>query len=81
MIVWLRVNSLPNDKILDVIKLKAFADDKSTIAEMTGSLFDRDENTVGKRENAGFQNFLLFPQGFPKPKGFPLRLLKVEIVW
>ena len=41
--------------------------------------FDRLENTVGKGENAGYQQFLLFPQCFPKPS--PLGLLKVETVW
>ena len=54
-------------QILDMTKLKAFADDKSNIAKMTISLFDRVENTVGKGENAGYQHFLFFPQGFPKP--------------
>ena len=28
--------------------------------------FDRVENIVGKRENAGYQHFLLFPQCFQK---------------
>ena len=32
-----------------------------TFINLTISLFDRVENTVGKRENAGNQNFLLFP--------------------
>ena len=48
----LPVNSLPNYKILDVTKLKAFADDKLNIAKMMISPFDRVENTVGKGENA-----------------------------
>ena len=34
---------LPNDKFLDVNKLKAFADDRLNIAKMTISLFDRVE--------------------------------------
>ena len=42
---------------LDKSKLKAFA-------EMTSSLLDRVENTVGKGGNAGYQHFLLFPQCF-----------------
>ena len=33
---------------------------------MTISLSDTVENTVRKGENAGYQHFLLFPQGFPK---------------
>ena len=55
-------NSLPNDKISDQSKLKAFADDKIDVVEMMISLLDRVENTAGKRENAGYQHFLLFPQ-------------------
>ena len=39
---WL--NSLPNDKILDLTKLKAFADDKMNEAQMMISIFDRLEN-------------------------------------
>ena len=39
-------NSLPDDKILDVTKLKAFADDKLNVAKMESSLFDRVENTM-----------------------------------
>ena len=30
------------------------------------SVFDRVENIVGKGENAGYQNFLLYPQCFEK---------------
>ena len=30
------------------------------------SVFDREENIVGKGENAGYQHFLLFPQCFQK---------------
>ena len=59
-------NTLPNDKILDVTKLKAFADDKLNVTKMMISLYDRVENTLGKGENAGDQHFLLFPQFFSK---------------
>ena len=48
-----RCNSLPEDKILDVTKLKAFADNKLTVAKMMISLFDRVENAAGKGENDG----------------------------
>ena len=48
------VNSLPNDKILDPIKLKAFADDKLNVARMMISVLHTVENTVGKGENAGY---------------------------
>ena len=61
------VNPLPNDKILDVTKLKAFSDDKLNTAKVMICLFDRVENNVGKGENAAYQHFLLFPQCFPMP--------------
>ena len=44
------VNPLPNNKILDVTKLKAFADDKLNIDEMMISLFDRVETLREKEE-------------------------------
>ena len=60
-------NPLPNEKLSEVTKLKAFADDKLNIVKMVITLFDRVENTVEKGENAGYQHFLLFQQSFPKP--------------
>ena len=60
--IMMKLNSLPNNKILDLTKLEAFAADKLNVAKMTISLFDRVENTGGKRENAGYQHFLPFPQ-------------------
>ena len=63
---WSRIDSLPNDKILDATKLKAFADDKINLVQLMISVFDRVENIVGKGENAGYQHFLLFPQCFQK---------------
>ena len=59
--------------------IEAFADDKLNVDKMTISVFDRIENTVGKREIVGYQHFLLFPQCFPKPSS--LGSLKVGIVW
>ena len=56
--------SLPNDKILDMTKLKAFADDELGLAKMTIYLYDGVENTVGKGGNAGNQYFLLFLKCF-----------------
>ena len=44
------LNFFPNDKILDITKLKTFADDKINVAQMMISLFDRVENIVGKGE-------------------------------
>ena len=78
-IVSVQCNRLPNNKIWDVIKLKAFADDKLNVGNMKISLFDREENCVGKGENTGYQHFLLFPQCFPNPTYFGS--LKVGIVW
>ena len=58
-------------------KLKAFADYKLNIAQMTISLFDRvgEENPVEKGENAGYQQFLFFPQDFPKPSSLGFKSL------
>ena len=41
------LNSLPTDKILDVSKLKAFADNKLNFAKMMISLLEK--KTQGKR--------------------------------
>ena len=60
------LNSLPNDKILDMTKLKAFADDKINVAQIMISVFDWVEDIVGQGENASNQHFLLFPQCFQK---------------
>ena len=72
-------NSFPNKKILDVTKLKQFADDKLNIARMMISLLERVENIVGKGKNVGYQHFLLFLQCLPKPSSYGS--LKVGIVW
>ena len=73
------INSLPNDKILDWPKLKAFADDKTNVNEKFIFGLERVENIVGKGENAGYQHFLLILQCFQKPS-VP-GSLKVGIVW
>ena len=73
------LNPLPDDKILDWSKLKAFADDNLNVAKMMISLYDRVEKIVGKGENAGYQHFLLFPQCFQKAS-FP-EASKGVIVW
>ena len=72
-------NSLPNSKILDVTKFKAFTDNKLNVAKIMISLLDRTENTVGKGKNAGYQPSLFFLQCFPKPSS--LRSLKAGTVW
>ena len=53
------INSLPNDKVLDLTKLKAFADNKINVTQMLKFSLGRVEN-VEKGENAGYQHFLLF---------------------
>ena len=59
---------LPNNKILDLSKLKANADDKIlvNVIEKLKPDFRRVENVVGIRENVGYQHFLLFLQCFQK---------------
>ena len=71
----LEFNSLPNNKVLDFNKLKAFADMKLNIAKMMISVFDKVENFVGNRENAGYHHFLLFPTMFSK--AFFFRVVKI----
>ena len=55
------INPLPNDKILDVTKLKALADDKLNVTKMKISLCDRAENTVGKGKKCWLPAFPPFP--------------------
>ena len=64
------INSLPNDKILDLSKLKGFADDKIHVTQKLRFASDRPENIVGKGENACYQHFHLFPQCFEFQKAF-----------
>ena len=70
---------LPDDKILGLSKLKAFADDKLNVTQNAKVVYHRIENIVGKEENAGYQHFLLFPQCFQK--AFSSSASKVVIVW
>ena len=60
-------NSLPNNKILDWPKLKAFADDNLNVAQNLKLVFRRAEST-GKRRKmlVHFLHFLHFPQCFRK---------------
>ena len=73
------VNSLPNDKISNQSKLKAFADDNLHVNKKWKFALERVENIVGKGENASYQHSLLFPQCFQKASFS--RSLKVRIVW
>ena len=56
--------SLPNDKILDVTKLKAFADDNMNVAQMLISVFV--ENHCWKRRKCWLSSFLPFPTMFSR---------------
>ena len=57
-------NSLPNDKIVDVTKLKAFADDKINVAQMMIYVFDRVENIEQKGEKCWLPALFPFPTMF-----------------
>ena len=52
MLDKVNINSLPNDNILDVTKLIAFADEKLNVAKMMIFcllyMVDQVENTIGK---------------------------------
>ena len=52
---------------VDWTRLKAFAENKLNAGKIKISVFEREENIVGKGENAGHQHFLLFPQCLLKP--------------
>ena len=67
-------SSLPNDKMVVWSKLKLSADNELKVAQRVKIVPDREENNVGKRENAGYQHFLFFPHFFSK--GFFSRVLK-----
>ena len=53
-------------QILDSYKLKEFADNNFELEEKGGKFSKRVENVVGKGEIARFEQFLYFPQCFPK---------------
>ena len=60
-----KVNPFPR-YILDSSKLKEFADDNFKFDENGKTFSNRVGNTVGKVENARYEQFLLFPQCFQK---------------
>ena len=72
-------NTIPSEKVLDMTKFKAFADDKIILTQKSKFMLERVENIVGKRENASYQQFLLYPQCFPKFSF--LEVLQVGIAW
>ena len=58
------IDVTPKQQILDSSKLKEFADNNSEIDKNASEFSKRVQNTVGKGEIAGYQQFLLFPQSF-----------------
>ena len=64
---WLlQSNSLQNNKILVLRKLKAYSDNNINARQVMISVVVSVGNRLGKRENACYQNFLLFPKCFEK---------------
>ena len=72
-------SSLPNDKILDYSRLKAFAGNKINVNQKLKFDIGRLENNMGKGEHASYQHFLLFQQCFQKAASSGS--LKVGTVW
>ena len=58
------LNPLPDDKILGLPKLKAFADDKLDVTQDIKVVFQRIENIVGKRRKCWLPAFSSFPTMF-----------------
>ena len=56
-----------HDLYLDSSKLKDFADDNFKFGKIGNMFAKQVENTMGKGEIARYEQFLLFPQCFPKP--------------
>ena len=67
------IKSLPNNKIVNFIKLKVFADNKINVALMMISVFEWVENSVGKGEKCWQLAFSPFPTLFAK--GLFLRVI------
>ena len=63
-----QLNPLPDDKILGLPKLKAFADDKENVSQNVQVVFDRIENIVGKEENGFSFSHNVFKRFFPQER-------------
>ena len=59
-------NRFPNDKILDLSKLKAIADDKITFTEQMKFVLGRVEKNYGKRGKCWLPAFFPLPIKFTK---------------
>ena len=60
------INSLPNDKILDQSKLKAFADDKINVKKKNEICSGKGRKYCGKRRKCWLPAFSPFPTMFSK---------------
>ena len=58
------IETLPNDKILDWTKLKAFADDIKNMTEKLKFVVRRVEKHCGKGQNASLPAFFPIPSVF-----------------
>ena len=67
-------NTLPNDKIVDLSKSKAFADDKINVAEKLKFVFWKGRKHCGKRRKCWLPAFFPFHTMFSK--GFFLWVVK-----
>ena len=70
-----RVNSLPNDKILDGSNLKALADNKIKVLKIWNFILERVENIVEMEKLLVTSIIFFFPQCFQKGTS------KVGIAW
>ena len=59
-------NLLPNNKLLDMSKFKAFADDLLNVAKITISLCDKSRKHFGKKRKYWLPAFSSFPTVFSK---------------
>ena len=62
------LNPVQNERIFDFTVLTGFADNKSDVADMTMSVFDKVEKIVGKgKKIAGYHHFFHITLCFRKP--------------
>ena len=57
---------LPNDKILDLHKKKAFANDKINVNKKLKTYFGKSRDIVGEREELLVTSIVSFPTMFPR---------------
>ena len=67
-------NSLPNDKILDLSKLKAFADNNLNVYQKLKFALGKNRKHFGKRRKCWLPAYFPFPTMFSE--GFFLRVVK-----